>query len=171
MYIIGPCRTQDSWWRTGFSLNIYISMQILLPDSRYTQSHYTRRHSWNKAHLPWYQTGGDLIAVLKLHSIIAGVCGILNGSHVSEHALAHADSKCACRGRVKVDLLTCSSKLLFFFIFPHGNYCIVFSFFTNRTFWVREFTRSWKHSYACVTRPKDQTCTALPTNPLKKTPR
>lgn len=45
-----------------------------------------------KAYLAWYQTGGDLIALLKVKSVIAGVCRILNSAHVSEHALAYADS-------------------------------------------------------------------------------
>lgn len=41
----------------------------------------------------------------------------------------------------------------------------------NHTVWVRQFTRFWKHSDSCVTRPRDllTSCSALQTNPFKKT--
>lgn len=65
--------------------------------------------------------------MLKLHSITAGVCRILNSTYVSKHALAYTDSV-----QIKVDLQAC-----FFLIFPFsvdgeesgrgGNVCVVYS--------------------------------------------
>lgn len=49
-----------------------------------------------------------MIAVLTLQSVIAGVCRVLKSPDVPEHVLIDTDSKCAFRGRIKVDLHACS---------------------------------------------------------------
>lgn len=97
-----------------------------------------------------------------------------------EHALAYTDSKCAFRGRIKVDLHACSSKLFYlsrqtFGVDVEGNgrgrhHCVVCSSsqphnLSQTVYLVMETFLLMCHEMA---RPP-QSCAALPTNPIKKT--
>lgn len=110
---------------------------------------------------------GGLVAVLKLQSVVAGVCRILNCSNGPGHALAHTDSKCTSRGWIEVDLHVCSPKLLYL---SRQTYLVKMlkgmERVESQTFYsVTETFLLMCHKMA---RPPES---ALPTNPVKKTPR